>query len=141
MAVWLIKTEPSEFSWSDLVTRGTSVWDGVSNPAARIHLRSFKVGDAVWVYHTGNEKAIVGVGVVTRAAFEDPKRPGQNDRDEPLYPVVEVRAEKPAKVPLTLAAMKADARFKDFDLLRLSRLSVVPVPAPIDRLIRSATKV
>jgi predicted RNA-binding protein with PUA-like domain len=140
MAVWLLKTEPSEFSWSDLVARGPSVWDGVSNPAARIHLRNFRADDRVWVYHTGGEKAIVGSAVVTRKAFEDPKRPGKNDRDEVLYPVVEVRAEQAVATPLTLAAMKADARFKDFDLLRLSRLSVVPVPAPIDKLIKAATK-
>lgn len=139
MAVWLLKTEPSEFSWSDLLARGTSVWDGVSNPAARINLRSMNAGDRVWVYHTGNEKAIVGSAVVTKAAYEDPERPGQNDRGEPLYPVVEVRAEKPAKQPLSLSAMKADARFKDIDLLRLSRLSVVPVPTAIDKLIRAAT--
>lgn len=139
MATFLFKTEPDDFSYDDLQIAGASVWDGVSSPAALIALRACKKGDEAFVYHTGDERAIVGLMRVTRGAFEDPKRPGTNDRGEPKFAVVECRAVKPAATPLTLAQMKADARFEGFDLLRIGRLSVMPVPTAIEKLIRKHT--
>lgn len=128
MATFLFKTEPSEFSYADLAAKKTARWDGVSNPTALIHLRTAAAGDQVLIYHTGAEKAVVGLAQVARAAYEDPARPGRNDRGEPKFAVVDLKAVKPANTPVPLATLKADPRFKDFALIKLSRLSVMPVP-------------
>ncbi len=135
MATFLLKTEPGEYSFDDLVREKRSVWTGVSNPQALIHIRSMKKGDAAFIYHTGNEKAIVGLGKVVSDAYEDPKQPGKNDKGEPKQAVVDVSAVKGLKKAVTLAEMKADARFKDFVLLKNSRLSVMPVPENLAKVI------
>lgn len=139
MPAFLFKTEPSEFSYADLAAGGSAVWDGVTNPAALIVLRSCRKGDEAFIYHTGDERAIVGLGGITRDAFEDPERPGTNDRGEPKFAVVGCKAVRRARTPLTLAEMKADERFAGFDLLRLPRLSVMAVPPKIESLIRART--
>jgi predicted RNA-binding protein with PUA-like domain len=121
MNYWLLKTEPSTYSWADLVRAGRAVWDGVKNPAALGHLRGMQPGDQAFVYHTGNEKAVVGVARVVSAAYPDPKA------GDPRLVVVNLEAVRPLAVPVTLAAVKADPRFAGFALVRVPRLSVMPV--------------
>lgn len=123
MAYWLLKTEPSTYAWSDLARAGRAVWDGVKNPAALGHLRSMKPGDQAFVYHTSDEKAVVGIARVLSEAYPDPKA------GDPKLVVVDLAPVKPLPAPVTLAAIKADRRFADFALVRVPRLSVMPVSA------------
>ncbi len=116
---WLLKTEPSTYSWDDLVRETTAVWDGVTNPVALRNLAAMKPGDDALIYHTGAEKAVVGVARVTRAAYPDPKA------KDPKLLVVELAPVKPLARPITLAEIKADKAFQDSALVRQGRLSVV----------------
>jgi predicted RNA-binding protein with PUA-like domain len=118
---WLLKTEPSTYSWDDLVREKTAVWDGVSNPVALRNMAAMKPGDDALIYHTGDEKAVVGLARVTKAAYPDPKA------KDPKLLVVELAAVKPLATQVTLAAIKADALFKDSPLVRQGRLSVVNI--------------
>jgi predicted RNA-binding protein with PUA-like domain len=111
---WILKTEPSEYAFADLQRDGRTRWDGISNPVALKHLRSMHRGDHAMIYHTGDEKRVVGLATVA----SDP------DADA----VVELEAGRSVPSPVTLAAVKADAAFKDLALVRQGRLSVVPVP-------------
>jgi predicted RNA-binding protein with PUA-like domain len=122
---WLMKTEPDEFSWDELVKRGKKgeAWTGVRNYTARGHLREMKKGDLVFIYHTGNEKQIVGVGEVIREHYLDPTDEKQ------AFVATDVIAKYPLKTPVTLATIKDDARFKTMALVKFSRLSVMPVTA------------
>jgi predicted RNA-binding protein with PUA-like domain len=122
--VWLLKTEPSAYSYDDLEREGRAVWDGVSNPVALRNLRSMKVGDEALVYHTGDEKAAVAIARVVRAAYADPKAA------DPKRVVVDVEPLLRLRAPVTLAEMKAMAAFTDSPLVRQGRLSVVPLTAP-----------
>ena len=119
---WLVKTEPGTYSYDDLEREGRAVWDGVTNPQALNNLKEMAVGERVFIYHTGDEKSVVGEAEVVRAAYPDPKQ------NEPQLVVVDLAPEKRLPRPVTLAAVKADASFKDFALVRMSRLSVMPVP-------------
>lgn len=119
MALWLCKQEPSCYSFDDLLRDGSTTWDGVRNPMARIHMRQMKKGDRVFFYHTGKEKAIVGEMVVSADASPDPK-------DETAV-VVEVRPVRKLANPVTLAQIKAVKELAHWDLVKISRLSVVPV--------------
>ena len=121
MAYWLLKTEPSTYSWSDLVKAKRATWDGVKNPTALRNLREMKVGDLAFIYHTGDEKAIVGIAKVVKAAYPDPKA-----GDESLV-VVDLEPVKPLKAPITLASIKADKQYAAWALVRIPRLSVMPV--------------
>lgn len=121
MNYWLLKTEPGDYSYSDLVNEKKAVWDGVRNNQALVFLRNIKKGDQAFIYHTGKEKAIVGVADVVRAAYPDP------DQDDPRFVVVDIKAKKQLENAVTLAAIKADPDFVDFHLVRISRLSVMPV--------------
>ena len=121
MKKWLLKTEPGTYSFSDLTREGRTCWDGVSNPVALGHLRAMKKGDEAFFYHTGAEKAIVGLARIVSDPYPDPKL------DNPRQVVVDVAAVRPLDHPVTLAAVKADPRFKDFALVRIGRLSVMPV--------------
>jgi len=121
--MWLLKTEPSEYSFADLEQAGSAVWDGVSNPAALKNLAAMKPGERVIVYHTGSEKAAVGVAEVTRAAYPDPKS------RNPRLLVVELRACGPLPRPVPLSEIKASAVFAQSPLVRQGRLSVVPLDA------------
>jgi predicted RNA-binding protein with PUA-like domain len=121
MAVWLLKTEPTEFSFANLVQREVEPWDGVSNPQALRHLAAAREGETCVIYHTGDERQAVGLGTVARAAYPDPKQP------ERRLIVIDVRAGASLPRPVTLAQMKADARFADSPLVRMGRLSVVPL--------------
>ena len=124
MAYWLLKTEPEEFSWDDQVKRGKKgePWSGVRNFTARKHLKEMKKGDNFFFYHTGDEKQVVGIGKVIREAYPDPTA----EKDEP-WVAVTTGADKPLPKPVTLAAIKADSRFKDMPLVKYGRLSVQPV--------------
>jgi predicted RNA-binding protein with PUA-like domain len=134
MAYWILKTEPSTYSLADLQKAGRATWDGVANPVALKHLREMTVGDDVLIYHTGDEKAVVGHARVVKAAYPDPKQ------DDPRLVVVDLEAGKSLKAPVTLKAIKADPAFADLALVRQGRLSVVPVPAPLwTRLLKMGT--
>jgi len=118
---WLLKTEPGTYSFSDLTREGRTCWDGVSNPVALGHLRTMKKGDEAFFYHTGAEKAIVGVARIVSDPYPDPRV------DDPKRVVVDIAPVRPLDTPVSLAAVKADSRFKDFALVRIGRLSVMPV--------------
>jgi predicted RNA-binding protein with PUA-like domain len=120
---WLFKTEPSAYSWAALERDGRAVWDGVKNALALKHLVAVAKGDDVLVYHTGGEKAVIGVAEVVRGAYPDPKQ------KDPRLVVVDLRAQRALARPVTLAEMRANEKLAGFDLLRLPRLSVMPVPA------------
>jgi len=119
---WIVKTEPSTYSYDDLERQKTAVWDGVKNNLALKHLRQMKPGDRVLVYHTGDEKAVVGVAEVTSAAYPDPKQ------KDPKLAVVDLRAVGRLPRPVPLAEIKQDRAFADLGLVRMGRLSVMPVP-------------
>lgn len=119
MNYWLVKTEPETFSWDDLVREKNSVWDGVRNFQARSNLKSMKKDDTVFIYHTGDEKAVIGLAKITKEAYPDPK-----DKD---WVVVEISADKKLKKPVTLAQIKSNKKLSNMVLVKASRLSVQPV--------------
>jgi predicted RNA-binding protein with PUA-like domain len=120
---WLFKEEPDHYSFADLQRDGNTLWDGVANAAARLQLRKVKPGDRVLYYHTGNERAIVGEMRVVEGPTADPTS------DDPKAVAVRVEAVRPWFRPVTLAQIKADASLAGWDLIRLPRLSVMPVSA------------
>lgn len=122
MAHWLLKTEPDCYSWDDLVRDKRTVWDGVTNALALKHIRAMKKGDLALVYHTGDERAAVGIAEITSAPHPDPAQ------DEEKLAVVDLKPKQKLPQPVTLSDIKADKTFAGWDLLRIGRLSVVPVP-------------
>ena len=121
MAYWLAKTEPDSFSYADLEKLGQDRWNGVKNFAALKHMRNMELGDLVFIYHTGKEKAIVGVAEVISTAYPDP-----DERDE-RFIVVDVKPRYSLDRPVTLKEIKSNALFQEWELVRQSRLSVMPV--------------
>lgn len=121
MARWLFKTEPTHYSYADLERDKKTVWDGVSNNLALKNLRMVKAGDEVFLYHTGDEKQLVGIAAVTSDPYPDPKE------NNPRLAVVTITPKQKLKRPVTLAEIKSDKTLKSFDLVRLPRLSVMPV--------------
>jgi predicted RNA-binding protein with PUA-like domain len=121
MAYWLVKSEPETWSWDQHVKKGADQWTGVRNFQARTHLKNMKKGDKVFFYHTGDEKAVVGVSEVVKEAYPDP-----TDK-EGAFVSVDLKAVEPLKTPVTLAAIKADKKFADMVLVKAARLSVQPV--------------
>lgn len=119
MAYWLLKTEPSTYSFADLVREKKTRWDGIRNPVALKHLREAAPGDRALVYHTGGEKAAVGEAELTSAAYDDPK--------DPKLAVIDLRAGAPLAKPVTLAQLKAEPLFADSPLVKQGRLSFVPL--------------
>ena len=119
--MWLLKTEPSTYAYDDLEKDKRATWDGVKNPVALKNLRAMKEGDAALIYHTGDEKAVVGTALVARAAYPDPKA-----RDPRLY-VVDLTPAGRLPRPVTLAEIKQLPAFADSPLVRQGRLSVVPL--------------
>lgn len=132
MAYWLFKEEPDHYSLEQLFRDKRTVWAGVENNLALKHLRSVKKGNRVLYYHTGTEKAVVGVMEVVKGAYPDP------ERDDPRFVVVDVKPVRRLDRPVSLAEIKSNAKFEDFALVRISRLSVMPVTdaqwAEIERL-------
>jgi len=121
--MWLLKTEPGDYNYDALEKAGRARWDGVRNPAAIRNLAAMKLGERVFVYHTGDEKAVVGTAEVVRSAYPDPKYP------EGKLLVVDIEARGRLARPVTLAEIKALAEFRDSPLVRQGRLSVVPLTA------------
>ena len=119
MAYWLLKSEPDSYGWDDLVRDGATEWDGVRNAAAAKHLRAMQPGDSALFYHSGKDKAAVGIATITRAA--------QADGEDGRWVSVAVAPDRPLPQPVPLAAMKAEAKLADLPMLRQSRLSVSPV--------------
>ena len=118
---WLLKTEPNEYSYTDLEKESTAVWDGVKNALALKNMRTMLPGEEAFIYHTGKERRIMGIAQVASNAYPDPKL---NDIKRL---VIDIRAVQKLAKPITLAQIKQDERFSGFDLLRLPRLSIVPV--------------
>ncbi len=121
MAQWLVKEEPENYAYSQLERDGRTVWAGVRNPLAQKHLRSITRGDRIFYYHTGKEKAIVAIATAASGAYADPK-----DASGRLF-VVDIVPDRTLRRPVTLAEIKADATFASCPLVRLSRLSVMPI--------------
>ena len=119
-AYWLVKTEPSTYSWDDLMRDGGTRWDGVRNAQARIHLAAMNAGDVALVYHSGGDKAVVGIARVTRNAYPDPSA------DDPRWLAVDLEPLRPLAQPVSLATVKQDAKLAKLALVRHSRLSVMP---------------
>ncbi len=118
---WLLKTEPKTYSFDRLLQEQRTTWDGVRNNLALQHLRAMKAGDRLLIYHSGADKAVVGTGKVLKAAYQDPSQ------DDPRVVVVDIAAEARLPTPVPLAALKAEPELKEFPLIRMSRLSVMPV--------------
>ena len=127
---WILKTEPGTYSWDDLVRDRKTVWEGVASNAALIHLRAMRAGDEALIYHSGADKAIVGVATIVKGAYPDPKL------DDPKRVVVDVKADHPLKTPVTLAAIKAERGLATLALVRISRLSCMPVSVEHRALLR-----
>jgi predicted RNA-binding protein with PUA-like domain len=123
MRYWLLKTEPEDYSYANLERDGGTVWDGVSNNAALLHIRAMQLGDLALIYHTGDERRAVGLAEVTSAPYPDPRQ------ENAKLAVVNVRPLRALPRPVTLAEVKNDSAFADFALVRQGRLSVVPVTA------------
>ena len=121
MAYWLMKSEPSSYSWDDLVRDGGTEWDGVRNNAARLHLKAMKAGDEAFLYHSMTDKAVVGVMRITREAAADPK--------DGNWVSVRVEPVRALERPVTLAEIKGEPTLASMELIRQSRLSVAPVRA------------
>ena len=116
---WLFKEEPANYSFDALLKDQQTVWSGVKNPVAQRHLHAVKRGDRIFYYHTGKEKAVVAVAKAASDAYPDPK--------DAKLSVVDVVPERRLERPVTLAAIKSDGAFASFPLVRMSRLSVMPV--------------
>lgn len=136
MPTFILKTEPDAYSFDDLVRDSATTWDGITNNAALLHLRSARRGDEALIYHTGDTKAIVGLARITSDPYEDPAQPGLNAKGEPRFAVIDLKPLRAVKTPVTLAQLKADARFAKLPLITQTRLSVIPVPPPLDAAIR-----
>jgi len=123
MAYWLLKTEPDEYSWGDLKKKGAKgdAWTGVRNFTARNHLKAMKKGDRVFIYHTGDEKQVVGVAEVVRESYPDPTD------EKGVFLSVDVKTLDALPKPVTLAAVKADRKLADMALVKYGRLSVQPI--------------
>ena len=132
MAYWLLKSEPSSWSWDEQVAAGAkgTFWSGVRNHTAKNHLKAMKPGDRAFFYHSGDEKAVVGVVEVTRDYYPD-----HTDKTG-VFGMVDVKAVEPLPKPVTLAAVKAEPKLKDMALIKFSRLSVQPVTDEEWRLVR-----
>ena len=121
MAYWLVKSEPSAYSWEQLEKDKETVWSGVRNYAARLHLRNMKKGDEVFFYHSNEGTDIVGIAKVAKESYQDPTT------DDDRWVAVDIKAHKKLKNPVTLETIKKDKRLAGMALVRIGRLSVQPV--------------
>ena len=119
MNYWLLKTEPTTFSWDDLLRNKQAVWDGVRNFQARKHLKGMKKGDRAFIYHTGDQKAVIGISTVTKEAYPEPK--------DPSWVAVDLVPQSSLTNPVTLARIREDKSLQKMVLVRAPRLSVQPV--------------
>lgn len=132
---WILKTEPSTYSFDQLEREKTAVWDGVKNNLALKHIRQMTPGDRVLIYHTGDEKAVVGMADVVSVPYPDPKK------KDPKLVVVDLKAAGRLAAPVPLVAIKADKAFAELALVKMGRLSVVPAtPAQWQRLLQLGSK-
>ncbi len=133
MNYWLVKQEPSVYSYDLLEKERNTTWDGVHNNLALKHMRNMKKGDHAFFYHTGDEKQVVGIIEITSEPYSNPKE------DNERFIVVDVKTVGKLKRPVTLEEIKNDKKFKDWELLKISRLSVMPVPKPLwDEIIKKS---
>lgn len=123
MSYWILKTEPTAYSYDRLEKEKTAVWDGVANPVALKNLRAMEKGDELMIYHTGGEKSVIGTASVAKEAYPDPKA------GNPSMVVIDIKLGKRLAKPVTLAQIKADSTFAEMALVRQGRLSVVPATA------------
>ena len=121
MNYWLVKSEPSAYSWQEFLKEGKTVWTGVRNYAARLHLRAMKKGDHVFFYHSNDGKEIVGLAKVVKEFYPDPTAPGED------WSVVEISPLQTLKKPVTLTQIKTEKRLKNMWLVKQGRLSVMPI--------------
>lgn len=121
MAIWLLKTEPTVYSYADLERDGETMWDGVTNNTALQNIRKMEEGDRALIYHTGDERQVVGLATVSRGYYVNP------EHDDPKLAVCDVKADCKLKKPITLAQIKSVPELATSDLVRLGRLSVVPI--------------
>lgn len=121
MSNWLLKTEPSVYSFADLQRDEKTVWDGIKNNLALMHLKTVKKGDRCIIYHTGGQRVCVGLGAAATGAYPDP------EKDDPRLLVFDIEVGKPLAREVSLDEMKRNPRLEGFDLFRLGRLSFVPV--------------
>lgn len=129
MNYWLLKTEPETYSWDDLVKDKKTTWDGVRNFQARSHIKAMQKGDIVFIYHTGDQKAVIGTAKVLKEHYPDPK--------DKAWVVIDLAPEKKLKKPVSLSQIKADKRLSNMVLVKAARLSVQPVkPEEFDMMIR-----
>lgn len=119
MNYWMVKSEPTSYSWDDFTAKQEDVWDGVRNYQARNSLRDMRLGEPVLFYHSGKDKAIVGVAEVSEEVFPDPK--------DPAWIAVRLKVKKPLKSPVTLEMIKSEDQLSQLPMLKQSRLSVLPV--------------
>lgn len=117
---WLFKTDPDTYSWNDLAKKTSEVWDGVANNLALKHLRSVKKGDLIFIYHTGDEKAVVGIAKAVSDAYPDPK---QKDSKSAVVEVAPLKSTP----SVSLSRIKSNPKLKDWELVKFPRLSVMPV--------------
>lgn len=134
MNIWLFKSDPEAYSWADLKTRRSEIWDGVKNPLALKYLRQIQTGDTVLIYHSGAEKSIVGVAQAVSRAVPDP-----NAEEGRLY-VIEIKAVKDYRPAVSLALIKQEKRLSDWALVRMPRLSVMPVSAEVWKVLEELQK-
>jgi predicted RNA-binding protein with PUA-like domain len=133
MAYWLLKSEPSSYSWTQMVKDGRTFWSGVRNFQASSNMKTMKKGDRAFFYHSGDDKAVVGTVEIAKEYYPD------HTDETGKFGMVDVQAGQPVKTPVTLAAIKADPAFAELALVRQGRLSVVPVPEPLwKRLLKMA---
>ncbi len=123
MAHWLVKSEPGSYSWEQMRKDGRTFWNGVRNPQASNNLKAMKTGDRAFFYHSGDERAIVGIVEIVKEYYPDPSDASGR------FGMVDVKAAASLKTPVTLAQVKADPEMKDLLLVRNSRLSVMPIPS------------
>lgn len=121
MNYWLVKSEPEKYSWEKFVEDGSTFWDGVRNYAARNHLKGMKKGDMVLFYHSNEGTEVVGIAKVIKEHYQDPTT------DDANWVVVDLKPYKKLKTPVTLSTVKAEKKLKNMALVRIPRLSVMPV--------------
>ena len=132
---WLVKQEPEDYSWDDLVRDKKTAWTGVRNFQARNNLRNMKTGDAILFYHSGKDKSVVGIAEVAKAAYPDPTAEADS------WIAVDIKPVKPLAKPVSLADIRANAKLHDLLLVRQSRLSVMPVStADFDEIVKMSGK-